>query len=136
MLHLIEKLAWLALWASIALSLISAVATPLLYVALAYGRRILDEGKELTKFWRAMFSIGLVCGVFLDFWFNTVWGTLVFLELPKWLGRRELLFSARVQRHVLDSWRIAGDRIVRTWRGSLAYWWALQMNVWNAHIEL
>ena len=65
------------------------------FFALAHAKQLKDAG---TKFgWIITYAIYpyLALGVVLDFLFNLTWGTVIFRELP-----REMLFTARVKRHV------------------------------------
>jgi hypothetical protein len=49
----------------------------------------------------------LIVGIFSDFLFNLVIGTIVYIELPK-----QLLFTSRCNLHLRDT----------NWRGSVARW--------------
>jgi hypothetical protein len=87
------------------------------FVAIMNAKRVLGIS-GLSLFWRVMLVPLGVIGLVLDFAFNVTFGTAMFVELP-----RELLFSARVQRHYLK-----GDRLAR--------WWAVQLNTFDpSHIH-
>lgn len=82
------------------------------YVAVMHAKAVHERG-ELTIYWRVMLLPLAVVGLLLDVAFNLTFGTLMFRELP-----RELLFTARCQRHVRGVGR----------RRPLALWWARQLN--------
>ena len=72
---------------------------------------------RLTRYWEEQAAPLLVGFYFLDAAFNATYGSLSFLELPRWLSG-EFLFSSRVQRHVdtSDGWRL---RRALEWSGRL-----------------
>lgn len=81
------------------------------FVAVMHAKVVIERG-GLSLFWKVNIAPLAVLGLLLDAAFNVTFGTVLFRELP-----RELLFSARVQRH----WRAdKGDR--------MAAFWARQLN--------
>lgn len=80
------------------------------FVAVMHAKALMQRG-ELSKFWKVNLAPLAVLGLLLDAVFNVTFGTLLFHELP-----RELLFSARVQRH----WRAdKGNRMAAFWADTL-----------------
>jgi hypothetical protein len=74
--------------------------------------------ERLSLYWKVMLYPLAAIGLVLDVAFNAVFGSLMFLELP-----RELLFTSRCQRHAHK-----GSR--------LALWWAKQLNAFDpGHIK-
>lgn len=91
------------------------------YVAIMAARAVLERD-ELTVYWWVLLLPLAVLGFVMDFAFNVLIGTAVFLEPPK-----ELLFSSRVQRHVDES---------NGWRLHVALFFARQLNVFDDHIDM
>jgi hypothetical protein len=83
------------------------------FVLVMRAKRMLKEGGELSLFWLVNILPWAVIGLALDIAFNATAGTIMYLETP-----RELLFTARCQRHVDDD----------DWRGNVARWWQRQLN--------
>ena len=83
-----------------------------IYVMSMHAKKLRDEGK-LNLFWTVNILPWAFVGLILDALFNATAGTVMFASLP-----RELLFSSRVQRHVLDD----------SWRGHVARFWKRQLN--------
>jgi hypothetical protein len=85
------------------------------FVAIMHAKSARDR---LSRYWKVMLWPLVVIGLVLDVAFNVVFGSLMFLELP-----RELLFTSRCQRHAHK-----GSR--------LALWWAKQLNAFDpGHIK-
>jgi hypothetical protein len=85
------------------------------FVAIMHAKSARDR---LSRYWKVMLWPLVVIGLALDVAFNVVFGSLMFLELP-----RELLFTSRCQRHAHK-----GSR--------LALWWAKQLNAFDpGHIK-
>lgn len=83
------------------------------FMLVMHAKKLREAGR-LNRFWAFNVFPWAVVGILLDAVFNVLAGTAMFLELP-----RELLFSARVQRH---HWHSDG------WRKRLAMFWAKQLN--------
>jgi hypothetical protein len=76
---------------------------------------------QLSLYWKVMLWPLVVIGLVLDVAFNVVFGSLMFLELP-----RELLFTSRCKRHFRGAGR--GQR--------LAAWWGRQLNAFDpGHVK-
>jgi hypothetical protein len=85
------------------------------FVAIMHAKAVRSQ---LTLYWKVMLWPLAAIGLALDVAFNVVFGSLMFLELP-----RELLFTSRCQRHAHK-----GSR--------LALWWAKQLNAFDpGHIK-
>lgn len=84
------------------------------FVAIMNAKRVLNT-EGLSLFWKVTLVPLAVIGLVLDAVFNLTFGTAMFLELP-----REMLFSARVQRHYLKGSRLAA-------------WWKVQLNLFDEH---
>lgn len=80
------------------------------FVAIMHAR---SKRQELSLYWKVMLYPLAAIGLVLDVAFNVVFGSLMFLELP-----RELLFTSRCKRHFRGHGR--GQR--------LAAFWAKQLN--------
>jgi len=73
----------------------------------------LIEQKERLSFESKCFAYPLAAvGVILDFLYNVVYGSIMFLELP-----REWLLTKRLNRHIGED----------TWRGKLANWFCVHL---------
>jgi hypothetical protein len=72
---------------------------------------------QLSLYWKVMIYPLAAIGLVLDVAFNVVFGSLMFLELP-----RELLFTSRCKRHFRGS---TGRR------QRLAAWWGRQLNAFD-----
>jgi hypothetical protein len=101
----------------------------------------LNSGLKLPIGVRVVVYWNVLKGYLGDFLYNTIVGTVRFRELPQW-QRGELMYSARVQRHI-DSWRFVNPykeiQFARdlTRNQSAAYSWALILNTaWPDHIHL
>jgi hypothetical protein len=86
------------------------------FVAVMHANAVRKRG-ELSTYWLVMLLPLAVVGLLLDVAFNLTFGTVMYLELP-----RELLFTARCQRH------FRGER----WRQRLAAFWAKQLNAFDS----
>jgi hypothetical protein len=86
------------------------------FVAVMHANAERKRG-ELSTYWLVTLLPLAVVGVLLDVAFNLTFGTVMYLELP-----RELLFTARCQRHFRGQGR----------RQRLAAWWAKQLNQFDA----
>lgn len=86
------------------------------FVAVMHANAVRKRG-SLSTYWLVTLLPLAVIGVLLDVAFNLTFGTLMYLELP-----RELLFTARCQRHIRGSGR----------RQRLAAFWAKQLNQFDA----
>jgi hypothetical protein len=99
--HLIE---WLA-ESTLGLAVITVVSTQLFYWFYVFGMNVLysyRQGNFKGRWWLTADFLPLAA-LFLvfDVLFNTVFGTLFFLELPRWKGPVadwEIMFTARVTR--------------------------------------
>lgn len=81
------------------------------YVAVMHAKAVAARS-DLSLYWKVMLYPLAAVGIVLDVAFNVTFGTLMYRELP-----RELLFTARCQRHAKG-----GSR------QRLALWWARQLN--------
>lgn len=89
------------------------------FSSLAHAKYILQSGIELTKFWRAFYTLELWIFLVSDLVWNCTIAWVMFLEPPK-----ELMFTARCKRHKM-SWQTSLDG---PWRGRLAWWWCKQLD--------
>jgi len=72
------------------------------YIAIMSLQREWDNLPLIAKIFAAPI---IVIGVASDFLFNLTWGTILFLELPRW---GEWMMTARLKRHIHDhklDWR-------------------------------
>ena len=83
------------------------------FVLAMHVKHLRDSGTALSWFWFVNLLPIVAVAVLLDFSFNMVAGTIMYLELP-----HELMFTSRCKRHVSDE----------GWRGSVARWWQRQLN--------
>jgi len=83
------------------------------FILVMHVKLLRDQGTQFTLFWKIGIWPWAIIGIALDFGFNMVAGTLMYLELP-----HELMFTVRCKRHVADE----------GWRGSIARWWRRQLN--------
>ncbi len=75
----------------------------------------LKEHFGMLRWWHWLWAgPAVVLFLIVDFLFNTVLGTVMYLELPHWPG--ELLFTGRCSRLIRDS----------GWRGAIARFWCSQ----------
>lgn len=71
---------------------------------------------DLTLFWKINLAPLAFIGLIVDWLvFNWVFGTIMFLEVPK-----ELLLTSRVKRHYRES---------KGWRLRVATWWRRNLNI-------
>lgn len=84
----------------------------LAFVGIMHAKLIMEDGGELSLFWKAVLWPWAVVGLLMDILFNWTVGSLIYAELP-----RELTFTSRCKRH---------KRSVR-WRGNVARWWCRQL---------
>lgn len=83
------------------------------FVLAMHVKHLRDSGVKLTKFWYVNLWPIVAVATLLDFAFNMVAGTIMYVELP-----HELMFTIRCRRHVNDE----------SWRGSVARFWRRQLN--------
>lgn len=81
------------------------------FVAIMHAKSL---GKRITLYWRLVLVPLAIIGVVADVAFNMIFGTVVYLELP-----REWLFTARCRRHF---------RGKRGWRKTISEFFAKQLN--------
>ena len=92
------------------------------------GKATIERGPNLHWTFRFPLYVGAAVTAVLDFIMNLFVGTWVFRESPKWITRREFMFSGRVQRHIDES---HGKQL------ETAIWWGTQINIlWPKHIKL
>lgn len=105
------------------------------FLAVMNAKRIFTEHQGNT-FWEIHTLPLALIAVVLDVLFNLLFGTVMFLELPKYFAK-EWLFSWRVQRHVeayMHGKVVDGKSA--TWRQKLALFWGKQLNIVDPrHIE-
>ena len=86
--------------------------TWIFYVAFMHLKEHEHEVKDkLGILWYGLAPI-FIFALLLDVLFNFIWGTIIFLEIP-----RELLFTSRCQRHLKESqgWRLRNAHFVCTY---------------------
>lgn len=85
------------------------------FIVVMHAKQLRDSGVELSWFWKWLAGVAYLAVIasVLDFAFNVVAGTLMFVELP-----HEIMFTQRTKRHVSDE----------GWRGSVARFWARNLN--------
>lgn len=71
------------------------------FLACVQLKRMKEDNGGLGSFWTAVGAPLLIVFLICDALFNLFWGTIIYRELPKYFPwkDRELLFSARTQRH-------------------------------------
>jgi len=110
------------------LSVYSWMSTWVGFLVVASAKRIRNAGVRIPMEGKIAVYIALLLGGPGDFLYNTIIGTVRFMEFPKW-RRGEWLYSARVERHANHP-----DNDERTVEGLK---WALILNAADpGHIDL